>query len=904
MEYYNQSASQTVTALRTDSVKGLSGAEIDTRNKLYGPNILKAKKKANPIFLFASQFKNFIIYILFFAIIISIISGEYIDASVIMIILMFNATFGFIQEYKAEKAIDALKKMTGLKAKVIRDGIITSVDTKDLVPGDIILLEEGNKVPADARILELVSLQVSEASLTGESVPVSKTTEALTGEKTLAERKNMLYSGTTITRGKAKAVIIGTGMNTQIGKIAGMISDVVDESTPLQKKLETLGKWIGAATLSVCALIFASGVFKDDIIHILLAGQPFLFIIEAKDWLITAVSLAVAAVPEGLPAIVTIALSIGVIKMARRNALIRKLPSVETLGETTVICSDKTGTLTRNEMTVRKAFTNNNIIDISGEGYSADGKATCNGKAISKDDQLLFHIGALCNDASFDAGKSDITGDPTEAALLVSAHKIGIAQDTLRTTWTRVTEEPFDSVRKMMSTVNTDPKTKKMFVYTKGAPEHILKICDRIIINGKVRRITETDRKSILAKNDEFSSDALRVLGFAYKDYTSGKGTTKNQQEDTEKNLEKNLIFVGLQGMIDPPHKEVKDAISRCTMAGIRVIMITGDNRHTAEGIAREIGISGASIDGEEFEKLTEEQQINAVETKSIFARVEPSHKMRIVELLQKKGNIVAMTGDGVNDAPAIKKADLGIAMGITGTDVAKEASDMVLQDDNFASIVNAVEEGRGIYENIKKFVNYLLSCNVGEVLIIFFAIILGWPLPLTAIMLLWLNLITDGLPALALSVDPNPKDLMTRPPKKAKQGIMTKSMAFNIVYVSVLIAIAVLGLFWWAQERTGNLIHMQTMAFTAVIMMELVRLQAIRSEYKLGLFSNKYLVWAVIASIGLQLMVLYTPLSVFFETYPLDIIDWMMILAVSCVVYVLNMAGVQIKNRLRWFAE
>jgi len=893
MEFYNQTSEEVLESLNVNPSLGLSTEEVENRRNIHGSNELKKKKKTNPLVLFINQFRSFIIYILLFAVAISAISGEYTDATVILIILLFNAVFGFIQEFKAEKAIEALRKISGLNARVLRNGKIELVDTKDIVRGDIILLEEGNKVPADARVIESNEIHVSEASLTGESVPVAKHEALLQGKLIIQDRRNMLFSGTTVTRGRGKAIVTSIGMETEIGRIAEMITEVDEELTPLQKKLGSLGRKIGLVTILICIVVFFAGVAKEGIIPILFSQGLVEFIFAAKVWFLTAVSLAVAAVPEGLPAIVTIALAIGVRKMVKRKALIRRLPSVETLGEATVICSDKTGTLTRNEMTVRTAYTNLKQIDVEGEGYDIKGKVLSLGEPIDKESELIFKIGALCNNASLEVHKKkiNVTGDPTELALLVSAEKIGIKTKKISKSWNRIAEKPFDSVRKMMSTVNVDPETGRSYVFAKGAPEHVLEKCDRIIINGNIRKLTPEDKEHILAKNEEFAKQALRVLGFAYKKHRKGE------------ELEKDLIFVGLQGMIDPPHHEVKDAIKRCEEAGIRVIMVTGDNRHTAEAIAREIGIKAESMDGPEFSKLSEPEQAKAIERVSIFSRVEPSHKMIIIKLLERKGEVVAMTGDGVNDAPAIKRADLGISMGITGTDVAKESSDMVLLDDNFTSIVNSVEEGRGIYENIRKFVNYLLSCNLGEVFVIFFAILFGWPLPMTAIMLLWLNLVTDGLPALALSVDPNPTDLMKRPPKKTKEGIMNKQIMFHIIYVSVLITIGVLSLFYWGinhyQGTENYMDKIQTLAFTTIVILELVRLQAIRSEYRLGMFSNKYLVLAVITSFLLQLLIIYTPLNVFFGTVYLSLTDWVMIIVVSAVVLVMDVFGQALRNRM-----
>ncbi|MBX4212490.1 cation-translocating P-type ATPase [Candidatus Pacearchaeota archaeon] len=899
MEYYTQKSEEVLASFNVNYSLGLSEDEVKKRREHYGLNELKAKKKINPFILFLNQFKSFIIYILIFALVLSLIAGEIADSISILAILLFNAVFGFIQEFKAEKAIEALKKLSGLHALVLRNGNQMMIDVREIVPGDIIFLEEGSKVPADARIIEHFNLQVSEASLTGESVPVSKKLDVLQREVPLAERSNMVFAGTVVTRGRATLMVVGTGMSTEIGKIAGMIDSVEEEMTPLQKKLETMGHKVGIGTLLICTVIFFIGIIKDGDITHLLNGDIRFFLLAAKDWLLVAVSLAVAAVPEGLPAIVTIALAIGVMKMLRQNALIRKLPSVETLGETTVICCDKTGTLTKNEMTVRKVYTNNTMFDVQGSGYDLTGEIKAGAKSLKDSDSLIFKIGALCNNASIIKGdKISITGDPTEAALLVSAQKAGFTPEQAKAEWKKIGEDSFDPVRKMMSTIHRNMNTHKEYVFTKGAPERVLAKCDRIIINGKIRKLNQKQREDITSLNTDLATTALRVLAFAYKEH-----------RPKEKN-ESKLIFVGLQGMIDPPHSQVAESIASCKKAGIRVIMITGDNLHTAEAIAHEIGIEGSAMDGISFSQLSEQDQQQTLQNTSVFARVEPQHKMAIVTLLQRQGHIVAMTGDGVNDAPAIKKANLGIAMGITGTDVTKEASDMILRDDNFVTIVNSVEQGRGIYENIQKFVNYLFSCNVGEVTVILFAILFGWPLPMTAVMLLWLNLVTDGLPALALSVDPSSQNLMDRPPRKVNGGIMDRSMIFSIIYVSTLITIAVLGLFWWAMQyyqalpQAIFLDKIQTIAFTSIIMMELARLQAVRAEYKLGLFSNKYLIIAVASSIILQLVVIYTPLSKFFGTALLSGFDWSMILGATLVVFLLNLLGASIRRRIPYFNQ
>lgn len=879
MNYYDRSIDDIVKEFNSNSKSGLSESKANEHIKKYGLNELTQKKGINPFILFISQFKSFIIYVLLFALVISIISNEYIDATVIFIILLFNAVFGFVQEYRAEKSLDSLKKLASLKSTVIRDGKKISIDSKLLVPGDIIVLEEGNKVPADARLIEVNNLHVSESILTGESVPVSKKINLLKGQLVVADQKNMIFSGTAISSGTGRAIIVKTGMTTEIGKIAEMVTSTEKEITPLQRKLEVLGKKIVWVTLVLCILVFIAGAAREGIFAILWEGKIWDFILASKDWLLTAVSLAVAAVPEGLPAVVTIALAIGVKKMLKKNALIRRLPSVESLGEATVICSDKTGTLTKNEMTVRAAYIAGKYFELTGLGYDTHGAIVSKKGTFTQKDRLLFECGVLCNNSELSS--KGIIGDPTEASLLVSAQKAGIVHDLLNKEWIRQKELPFDSNRKLMGVVCENKKTSKKIVYTKGAPEMLLEKCTKIWDGKKTVNLTSSMKRKIQELNEEMGSKALRVLGFAYKPFNA------------KKKIEEELIFIGLQGMIDPPHSQVKGAIKKCYQAGIRVIMITGDNIHTAKGIAKEIGILGDAMLGSDFANLNEAKQIEVLKKVSIFARVEPSHKMRIVDLLQQEGEIVAMTGDGVNDAPAIKSADLGIAMGISGTDVTKESSDMILLDDNFTSIVNAIEEGRGIYQNIKKFVNYLLSSNVAEVLVIFIAIVFGWALPMTAIMILWLNLVTDGLPALALSVDPNPKDLMSKPPKKKNDPIMNNSMVINIIIVAFFITIGVLFLFDWGAgfnpSNPADLAKSQTLVFTSLVVLEIVRLQAIRSEYDLKMFSNKWLVYAVGASFILQLAVIYTPLNQYFGTVPLGVMDWTMILIVAVLVGAIN---------------
>jgi Ca2+-transporting ATPase len=886
MNYYNLSPGECLNELKSDKDKGLSKKQAVKRQSEYGENKLAEKKGVNPFMLFLNQFRSFIIYILIFATVISFIAGEVAEAILILVILIFNAVFGFFQEYRAEKSIAALSKISASSSRVIRDSVIDVVPVSELVPGDIILLEEGDKVPADCRLLESIGLFIIEAALTGESKAVLKEPKMLKGNLAIADRTNYLYSSTIVTSGKATAVVCSIGMDTEIGKIADLLSCTETGMTPLQKKLDVFGKYVGFGIIGICFVVFFMTVYQSGNLNLLFSGQFSEFVIASQDSFLIAIALAVAAVPSGLPAIVTIALAIGVKKMVSQNALMRKLACVETLGGTNIICTDKTGTLTENKMTVRNAWTINNESEVTGTGYSPNGTVD---KSVAS---MLFEIGVNASESTIlkKDGHWTVTGDPTEGALVVSSKKYGINFSSLRKEWNRVDEVPFDSKRKLMSVVRENVNGKEKLVFTKGAPENVLGICNRILDNGKVRKLTSDDKKKILAQNILYADDALRVLGFAYKKFDS-------------KGIEKDLVFVGLQAMMDQPHKEVKESISRCHTAGIRVIMITGDNLNTAQGIAKKIGIDGDGMLGTDFEKLSDFKKREVLKTTNIFARVAPEHKMEIVTILQKQGKVVAMTGDGVNDAPAIKKADIGVAMGINGTDVSKEASDMVLLDDKFTTIVKAVEEGRGIYENIKKFINYLFSSNLAEVFVVLFAIILNMPLPMTAVMLVWLNLVTDGLPALALSVDPYSKTLMDSKPKKSSESIMDKAMAFNVVYVAILICVAILGLVQYGLSLGFEVIKLQTMAFTAIVMMEMVRIYSIRSEFGLGLFSNMYLFWAIVSSIGLHLLVLYVPIiAQLFKVVPLASFDWFLIFVATSLVFVLNYVGINIRKKFGWF--
>ncbi|MCM2325786.1 MAG: calcium-translocating P-type ATPase, SERCA-type [Candidatus Woesearchaeota archaeon] len=868
MEFYKASIRQVYKELGS-SEKGLTSKEAKARLEKYGLNKIEAKKKISPFLLFIEQFNDPVIWVLIGALIISSIIGYYeykagnvtllevaTESIVIGAIVILNAVIGFVQEFRAEKAIEALKRLASLKAVVLRDGKQVEVNAEELVPGDIILITAGEKIPADSRLITLNSLQAQEAALTGESLPVKKEITEYKDKLQLGDQKNMVFSGTVINDGKATAIVVKTGMETEIGKIARLIESAEETMTPLQEKLEKLGKFLTYLTLSICVLIFAVLSFRG---------------VKVLEALITAVSLAVAAIPEGLPAVVTISLALGVQRMIKKNALIRKLPSVETLGGTTVICTDKTGTLTKNEMTVRKLYVDDKTIDITGSGYAPEGEFS----KKTQDVELLLKIGLLNNDARLEKTGDGykIIGDPTEGALLVSAEKFGLSHHDLLAKHPRTDELLFDSKRKRMTTVHKiDGKT---YAYVKGAPDIILNLCTHIMIDGKSKALDKSARERILKANDEFSKDALRVLGFAYKEVEG-------------KDYESKLVFVGLQGMIDPPRDGVKESILKCRTAGIKVVMITGDYMGTAMAIAKELGIEGKSVQGQDLDSIDLEKEVDKI---GVYARVDPEHKMRIVEALKKKGHIVAMTGDGVNDAPALKAADIGIAMGISGTDVAKESSHMILTDDNFTSIVNAVEEGRGIFDNIKKFVQYLLSSNLGEILVIFVATLFGMPLPLLPTQILFMNLLTDGLPAVALGVDPAAKDIMKRKPRKTDEGIMTRAFSVKVFYTGIMIAAATLFVFWYAMNYRGETVeHARTLAFTTLVLLQFVRIHIIRSEYNLGMFSNMKLVLAVLISIVLQITIIYTGVGeLFFETTVLDMMDWVFIGAVGIALFILS---------------
>jgi len=879
MGWHSKNIEEIYAELHTGT-NGLADANAKERLAKYGPNELEEKEKKSKLAIFLSQFNSFIVWILIIAAIISFAMGHLdssheensnLDGLVIIVILVINSIVGFVQEYKAEESIEALRKLAALKAKVIRGGREIHVPSQEIVPGDIIVLETGDKVPADARIIECQMLEADESSLTGESTTVTKQVKPVAENSSLADRVCMVYSSTTISKGRASAVVVATGMETEIGKIANMVQQAGSGSTPLQEKLAQLARFLGLATLIVCAIVFMVMILRVQEIdtEIILSS------------LMVAVALAVAAIPEGLPAVVTTCLALGVRRMVKKNALVRKLPSVETLGSCNIICTDKTGTLTYNQMTVRELHTQGRDYTVTGQGYIPEGQFTSSGgKAKAGDYSLLLRIGALCNDAKL--GADEIFGDPTEAALLVVAKKAGLDYSQLNSIEPRVDEIPFDSARKLMTTVHKSG-SKKMG-YVKGAPDVIIEKCSHMLVGGKARKITAKDRKNVLAKNSEMASRALRVLGFAYKQI---KG----------KPSEKNLVFVGLMGMIDPPRSEVKDAIQKCKTAGIRVVMITGDHKETAVAISRELGMQeGRVLTGQEMDKI--ENLRTVVDEVTVYARVSPQHKMKIIDALKQRDYVVAMTGDGVNDAPALKKADIGIAMGKAGTDVAKEASDMILTDDNFTSIVNAVEEGRGIYDNIRKFAKYLLSSNFGEILVIFIAILIGYTdpqtartiLPLVPIQLLWINLLTDGLPALALGVEPTDPDVMRQQPRKNSDKIISRTDAMGMVFLGIVMALGTLFVFHYALAG-GNAVYAVTMAFTMLVIFQLYNVLNCKNEnksiFRTGVMNNKWLLLAILSSLMLQLAVLYTPLSGFMKTMPLNLSDWGIVLAVGSTVII-----------------
>ncbi|MEK6875021.1 MAG: calcium-translocating P-type ATPase, PMCA-type [Nanoarchaeota archaeon] len=855
VEVYQYSINDILTIFKTQR-NGLNDSEVQARLVIYGKNLIERTHIINPWVILFMQFANPVVWVLFGAGLITAVLKEYIDSIVIGIVIFVNTIFGFVQEYHAEKSIEALRKTLGLQARVFRNGNVVVIDATNLVPGDIVLLDTGDKIPADCRLIECVNLKIQEASLTGESMPVKKTLEALKFVTGVANQQNMVFASTVVVMGRGVGVVTSTGFSTQVGKIAHLIEEALPNLTPLQKRLKALSVHVTIGTILVCLVVFVTGVFYNQ---------------NLFDVFLQSVSLAVAAIPEGLPAVVTITLALGVRIMAANKALVRKLPSVETLGACTVICSDKTGTLTHNEMTVQHLYVDQKIIHVSGTGYRSQGTLSSHPKEVD----LLVTIGALCNNARLEKKeKLGVIGDPTEAALLVSSEKAGLNLDILQKQYPRVDEISFSSERKCMTTIHG--KNGRYTSFMKGASEIVLACCTHVLEHGTKQVLSVQMRKNILSVNEAFANQGLRVLGFAYKNMA------------TKAHPEEGLVFVGLQAMIDPPRPEVREAIKMCHKAGIKVVMITGDHISTAVAISKEIGILGKAVSGDELSTLNLDCIIDEV---GVYARVDPVHKLRIVEALKKKGHVVAMTGDGVNDAPALKSADIGIAMGMTGTDVAKEASVMVLADDNFATIVSAIKQGRKIYDNIKKFVVYLLSSNMGEVLTVFVGALLGLPLILIARQILWVNLVTDLLPALALGQEPEEPSLMERPPQKASDEILSSKQGVILGSIGLYIMAGTLLAFMLGEPST-NLLKSQTLAFTTLVFFQLFNVFLLRSQHHhiWELKINWMLIFGVGLSVVLQIAVVMIPsFSVIFGTTSLNAFEWLFVLACSSSLFIVG---------------
>jgi len=921
--WHSLNSDEVLQRLETTLQDGLSSETAAKRLEEYGPNQLVEKPRPTFLQLVISQLNNFIVILLIVAAVISAVLGEWVESGAILAIVVLNSILGVVQENRAEQALAALKKLAAPDAQVLRDGHRTSVPASQLVPGDVVFLEAGNFIPADLRLLEAVNLRIEEAALTGESVPVQKNAALqLDKDIPLGDRKNTAFMGTVVNYGRGKGVVVSTGMHTQLGLIAGMLQMVEEEETPLQKRLDSLGKVLGWAALAICGLVFLVGLLRSN------------FGLEAiVEMFMIAVSLAIAAVPEGLPAVVTISLAMGMREMVRRHALIRRLSSVETLGSATVICSDKTGTLTQNEMTVTRIWVDNHFFNITGTGYSTKGDFLLNDQKIQLKDypglSTALWVGVLNNDAELEeveSGNSStrIIGDPTEGSILVAAAKAGAYAPQVNQAYPRVDEVPFDSTRKRMLTmhaiqapltedispIHDNGKNEWSAIVVKGAPDVVLNLCTSYQgLDDQPQPLDNAMRQVILDANDNLTRDALRVLGLAYR---LVPGLPQEKNNDT---LEKDLVFVGMVGMIDPARPEVKPALMTARHAGVRTIMITGDYPNTARAIAESIGLLRPGrkvLTGNEIADMDDTALQKEVMQADVFARVSPEHKMRIVDALRANDQVVAMTGDGVNDAPAIKRADIGVAMGITGTDVAKETADMVLTDDNYASIVSAIEQGRVIYNNIRKFVFFLLSSNVSEILIIFLATLAGLPTPLTAIQLLWLNLLTDGAPALALAMEKGDPDVMRRPPRPKREPVINRSMQIGIIVQTIAMTSCVLlafslGLIWHLQGQgipagTNPLAYLiqydwrgvdvqtaETMAFVTLSLCELFRPYTVRSErvslFKLGMFTNKFMQYAVGLSILLLILVVSVPfLQPIFNTHFLAPIEWLIVLGLALI--------------------
>ncbi|KMY45057.1 ATPase [Bacillus sp. FJAT-27916] len=874
MKLVEMDKEQLQSAFNVDMKKGLSHQEAKKRLKQYGQNELAEGEKQSALILFFNQFKDFMVLILLAATLVSGLLGEYVDAIAIIMIVLVNGFLGFFQERKAEKSLSALKEMAAPQMMVQRDGLWTKVQAKDCVPGDIVKFVSGDRIGADIRITKAQSLEVEESALTGESLPVMKSEGAMVKESAgIGDQVNMAFMGTLVTRGSGEGVVVATGMKTAMGQIADLLQNAQSQQTPLQIRLEQLGKILIVAALFLTLLVVGIGVLQGNNLYtMVLAG----------------VSLAVAAIPEGLPAIVTVALSLGVQRMIRKNAIVRKLPAVETLGCASVICSDKTGTMTENKMMVTRLWIGGRDWTVTGKGFEPSGEFEClQGSTDDTEVRQLLTYGILCNNAELKLKKKNyyIEGDPTEGAMLVAAMKKGIDRQLQFENYQLLKEFPFESERKLMSVMVKDANGRQ-FVITKGAPDVLLGRCGSVQMNGRMQRMDEKMLSTIMASTEQMAEQALRTIAVAYKSVPANTAILDENDAECE------LVFLGLQGMMDPPRAEVAQAVQECRDAGIKTVMITGDHMITAKAIGENLGIyrkGDRVISGAELDKMSAEDLTEVVEETSVFARVSPEHKLKIVSAFQERGHIVAMTGDGVNDAPAIKAADIGIAMGISGTDVAKETSSLILLDDNFATIKAAIKEGRNIYENIRKFIRYLLASNVGEILVMLFAMIIGLPLPLLPIQILWVNLVTDGLPAMALGLDQPEENVMKRPPRHPKEGVFARGLGWKIISRGFLIGSATLLAFVTVyKSNPDNLQYAQTVAFATLVLAQLIHVFDCRSEksiFSRNPFGNKYLVWAVLSSIALMVVALYyPPLQAVFHTVSIEPRDWLLIVGMASI--------------------
>ncbi|MBO3840641.1 MAG: HAD-IC family P-type ATPase [Thermoproteota archaeon] len=886
------------------SVRGLSSQEAEKRLREYGPNELEEEKKTSVLNLVFNQVRSPIIMVLFAAILISLAIGKVVDAAVIGVVIAFNTVIGFTQEFKAEKALQALKRLTAPEAKVVRDcpesgGCVgMRVKAREIVPGDVILLEAGDRVPADARIFEAFNMEIDESMLTGESTPVEKTTEPLEKNLPVAERRNIAFAGTIVTKGRGKAVVFATGVRTEIGKIAHLIRETEKIETPIQKRTSDLSKKLGVLALSSSSLMVIVGVLRG---------------FEFFEMFLFALAAAVSAIPEGLPVVITVTLAIGVNRMARRNAIIRRLQAVDTLGSVTAICTDKTGTLTTNQMTVQEIFVAGRTVKVTGSGFTPEGRFILGEEPIDplglEPLKLLLQAGALCNNSRLiqhevDGFRWEVHGDPTEGALVVAAAKAGLRKEELEELYPRVDEIPFDPQERYMATFHKAP-SGVLTVYAKGAPKTILEMCSEYLNDGERKKLSEEKKEEVLEVSRSMAGRALRVLAVAFLEISDAE----LERVKTNIRVEPRMVFIGLVGMIDPPRPEAKTAVQLCKRAGIKVLMLTGDHRLTAQAIASELGIlkpGSKVLTGMELDQMSDEELDAVVEDVVVFARVSPLHKHRIVQSLRRRGHVVAMTGDGVNDAPALKTAEVGIAMGITGTDVTKETADMVLVDDNFASIVNAVEEGRMVFENIRKVVKYLISTNLGEIITIFAALFLlpDAPVLFTPIQILWVNLVTDGLITVTLAMEPKEEDVMDQPPRKPGEKIINRDILLNTIYVSTFMAVGSLWIFT-REWVNGDLTRTQTMTFTVMAIFQVFNALNCRSRtksvFKIGFFTNKYLFAGVVSSFSLQVLAtILPPFQAALQTKPLSPWDWATIILVSSTVFIADEIRKLIRAKLK----